>query len=200
MSLKHSYTLLAPIYDAIVARATLPMRKTSLARLGNVSGKNSLLAGVGTGLDLALLPAEANYTGIDITPAMLRRAQHRLPATHRIDLQVADVTRTAFADNSFDIVIMHLILAVVPQPELALQEAQRVLKPGGRILILDKFLRPGQVAPLRRLLNFFIRHIATRTDVVFEAVLDTCPSLTIIDDQPLIPGGWFRNIEVLKNI
>ena len=68
---------------------------------------------------------------------------------------------------------MHLILAVVPEPASALQEAGRVLKNRGSIYILDKFLRPGQLAPIRRGMNTVLRHIATRTDVVFEEVLSS---------------------------
>ena len=66
---------------------------------------------------------------------------------------------------------MHLILTLVPEPELALKEACRILKPDGQIYLLDKLLRPGQIAPVRRLLNIVIRHIATRTDVIFEDIL-----------------------------
>lgn len=198
MSLKHSYTFLAPIYDAIVSKATAPMRQASLAQLENVKDKEILLCGVGTGLDLPYLPPDARYTGIDLTPAMLKRAQTRIPSSLQLKLDVGDVMQLPYADAHFDIVIMHLILAVVPSPLLALQEASRVLKPGGHIYILDKFLRPGQRAPMRKLLNFFIRHIATRTDVVFEELLNQTPPLTVLRDQSCFPGGWFRTIVVKK--
>lgn len=197
MSLKHSYTLLSPIYDTIVGKATAPMRQASLAQLGEVAGKSILLAGVGTGLDLPYLPTSANYTGIDLTPAMLKRAYPRIPEGLHIELQVGDVMQLPFSDQQFDSVIMHLILAVVPNPALALREASRVVKPGGRIFILDKFLRPGQLALSRRLLNLFLRHIATRTDVVFEELLEQT-GLQVISDQGFFPGGWFRRIVVEK--
>ncbi|HET9700162.1 MAG TPA: hypothetical protein VFP70_04495, partial [Burkholderiales bacterium] len=74
----------------------------------------------------------------------------------------------------------------------------RVLKPGGSVLILDKFLRPGQRAPLRRALNLISRHIATRLDVVFEEVLARVPDLRVHSDQPAFAGGWFRSIRLVK--
>lgn len=198
MSLKHSYHFLAPIYDSMVAKATHPMRAKSLQRLGGSSDESILLMGVGTGLDFPLLPSGPSYTGIDITPAMLKKARTRLQPDKDITLHEGDVQQMPYAENSFDIVIMHLILAVVPDPQSALQEAQRVVKPGGRILILDKFIRPGQLAPMRRLINLFIRHIATRTDVVFEHLLINTPSLKLLKDETAMAGGWFRYIELQK--
>ena len=189
MSLKHSYTLLAPIYDAMVATGTAGIRRKSLNQLADVTGKKILLAGVGTGLDFAHLPLGADYHGIDLTPAMLKRAALRIGADQSITLHEGDVTDLPFANEEFDVVICHLILAVVPKPEKLIIEVERVLKPGGEVLILDKFIRPGQLAPCRRLLNLFIRHIATRTNVVFEQVLTHAPKLKLVNDEPTMIGG-----------
>lgn len=199
MGLKHSYTLLAPIYDAIVAAPTKAIRKSSLSRLEPLSSQKILINGIGTGLDLPYLPAHHFYTATDLTPAMLDRCSARLHDFDlNINLETADVMQLPYEDNQFDIIVMHLILAVVPDPLLALKESLRVLKPGGSIYILDKFLRPNQIAPVRKLLNIFIRHIATRTDVVFENLLQECKQLQLIEDQPVLLGGWFRKIELKK--
>jgi len=198
LSLKHSYTFLAPIYDTIVSKATAPMRRTSLANLDDINNKDILLCGIGTGLDLPHLPPGARYTGIDLTPAMLTRALQRRRDDLDMTFDTGDVMQLPYDDAVFDHVIMHLILAVVPEPEKALREAARVLKPGGKIYILDKFLRPGQLAPMRRLLNILLQHIATRTDVVFESLLTTTPELSVLHDENCIPGGWFRTIVVQK--
>lgn len=194
--LKYSYTLLAPIYDTMVARATLPMRQQSLAHLGDVTDQSVLLAGIGSGLDIPLLPEGANYTGVDLTPAMLNKAQRY---NSSIKLEQGNVMQLPYNDNQFDIVIMHLILAVVPNPLNALQEVSRVIKPAGRILILDKFLKPGQLALVRRFMNLLIRHIATRTDVVFEELLEQCPELRKTRDDTAGLSSWFRCIELKKS-
>ncbi len=200
MALKHSYTLLAPVYDALVSGPIDPFRKKSLSRLGDTSNKNILINGIGSGLDIPYLRAGATYTGTDITPAMLKRAEQRAnDCSFDINLQIADSQKLPFKNGSFDIVVMHLILAVVPNPVLALQESSRVLKPGGKIFIFDKFIKPGQLALGRRILSFFIKHIATRTDVVFEDVLNTCPELELINDEPALAKGWFRLIELGKS-
>ena len=103
-----------------------------------------------------------------------------------------------FASHSFDYVVLHLIIAVVPQPQHCLAEAARVLKPGGRILLLDKFLKRGQLALLRRALSPFVARVATRMDVVFEDVLEAVPGLRILADEPVLARGWFRLIELQK--
>ena len=204
MALKHSYTLLAPVYDSLVAGPLDAYREKSLSRIRDTKDKKILINGIGSGLDIPYLSDDASYVGTDITPAMLERAKKRANADNRassldIGFQLADSQNLPFTDDSFDIIIMHLILAVVPDPVLALQEANRVLKPGGNIFIFDKFLRPGQLAIARRLLSIVVRHIATRTDIVFEEVLKSCPKLQVTSDEPALAKGWFRLIELKKH-
>jgi ubiquinone/menaquinone biosynthesis C-methylase UbiE len=137
------------------------------------------------------------YVGLDLTRAMLDRARVRATA-RAIQLVQGDSQALPFAAATFDHAILHLILAVVPEPARCLGECARVLKPGGTILILDKFLRRGERAWLRRALNPLARRIATRTDVVFEDVLACVPSLRVVDDQPAFAGGWVRSIRLIR--
>ncbi len=196
MSLKHSYTLIAPFYDAAIDRATRAARKHSLSALPASPGR-VLLAGVGTGLDLPHLPPQHHYVGIDLTEAMLRRAR---PRAGKADFTgvIGDAQRLPIADTSFDYAVLHLILAVVPQPADCLREVGRVLRPGGTALVFDKFLRRDQPALLRRLANPLVRRVATRLDVVFEEVLAHTPQLAVEHDQPALAGGWFRMIRLRR--
>ena len=68
--------------------------------------------------------------------------------------------------------------------------SSRVLKPGGHVLILDKFVDQGETAWLRRALNLLSQHIATRLDVIFEEVLEGVPGLKWERDLPVLAGGW----------
>lgn len=196
MSLRSSYTLLAPVYDWLVGPALARARAHSLARLP-VDGARILLNGIGTGLDLPLLPHAHRYTALDLTRAMLDKALPRSGVLEIAWVQ-GDSQRLPFRDGSFDHVLLHLILAIVPDTRAALHEAARVLRNGGRLFVLDKFLRRGEAAPLRRMLNPLMRRIATRTDVVFEDVLDGVAGLRVLDDQPALAGGWFRMITLEK--
>ena len=157
-----------------------------------------LLAGVGTGLDLPHLPAQHQYVGLDLNRAMLRRA---LPRAKTIDFAPVqgDAQRLPFADASFDMAVLHLILAVVPEPAHCFAEVARILRPGGQVLVFDKFLQRGQTALLRRLANPLLRRVATRLDVVFEDVLAAAPTLQVLHDQPALAGGWFRMIRLSKS-
>lgn len=197
MSLKSSYTLLAPFYDLVVRPFLAHARRRSLAALGHDHRSTVLLNGAGTGLDLPLLPQSHRYVALDLTRAMLRRGRAR---TGNLDLSWVQGTSLAlpFGDATFDSVILHLILAVVPEPARALAETARVLKPQGQVLVLDKFLRPGERAVLRRMVNPLAARVATRTDVVFEEVLAAVPELFVVSDEPDIAGGWFRRIVLVK--
>jgi len=197
--LRRSYRLLAPVYDLAVRGALAGARARSVARLRHRARGEVLVAGIGTGLDLPLLPPAHRYVGIDLTRPMLARAVAR-----RGPLEVCfvegDVQALPFADAGFDMAVLHLILAVVPRPEQCLAEVARILRPGGRVLIFDKFLRPGERAWLRRALNPVACRIATRTDVVFEDVLVKVPGLSVVTDEPALVGGWFRLIELEKRL
>lgn len=194
MPLRASYTLLAPFYDALIAAATADARSRSLSWLGHLPQQEILISGIGTGLDLVCAPTQHRYTGLDITRAMLAK----IPANASLTLVQGDSQRLPFAANAFDHAVLHLILAVVPEGRACLAETMRVVKPGGSILVLDKFLRRGQLAPLRRLLTPLSGRIATRLDVVFEDLLAGATALQVASDEPAFLGGWFRLIRLQK--
>jgi ubiquinone/menaquinone biosynthesis C-methylase UbiE len=196
--LRLSYSLFAPIYDFFIERPMREARKKSLAALPTYESRRVLLSGAGTGLDLPLLPAMHHYTALDFNPAMLARAK---PRAEKLDVEfvLGDSMALPFADAQFDHVVLHLIVAVVPEPQRCLAEAARVLKPGGTILLFDKFLKSDQRAPLRRLLNVITRRLVTRLDVVFEEVLRAAPELEVVSDTPVLGSGWFRGIVLRKN-
>jgi ubiquinone/menaquinone biosynthesis C-methylase UbiE len=198
MSVRRSYTLIAPLYDAVLAGAGTGLRAASLAQLPQEGDLRILVSGIGTGLDLPHLPARHQYVGLDLTAAMLNRARSRT-GNMRIDLVHGDSMSLPFASESFDYVVLHLILAIVPDAHACLRESARVLKPGGGILVLDKFLKRGERAWFRRMLNRVTQHIVTRLDVVFEDALARIPELRVEKDVPVFAGGWFRSIRLIKD-
>lgn len=198
MSLKTTYRLFAPLYDVVIARASANARKRSLAALAAPPAQDVLISGAGTGLDFPFLPEHHNYVALDLTAAMQARSLERAHSL-RMSWVRGDSMALPFADRSFDAVVLHLILAVVPQPRHCLQEAARVLKPGGNILVFDKFLRRGQLAPVRRMLTPLSSRVATRMDVVFEDVLENVPQLRLLSDEPALANGWFRLIALRKD-
>jgi phosphatidylethanolamine/phosphatidyl-N-methylethanolamine N-methyltransferase len=195
--LRSSYSLIAPVYDAVIEKAMRKAREQSLLALPRSEPCDVLISGIGTGLDLPFLPQLHRYTALDFNAAMLSRAKARRTDL-RIDWVLGDSMNLPFADGRFDHIVLHLITAVVPHPPLCLGEAARVLKPGGSIVLFDKFLREGQAAPLRRMLTPLSSRIATRMDVVFEEVLRSAPELEVLSDMPMLAGGWFRGILLRK--
>jgi phosphatidylethanolamine/phosphatidyl-N-methylethanolamine N-methyltransferase len=197
MGLKQSYTFFAPVYDLAIEQASRRIRATNLGQLRDLAPGHVFLSGIGTGLDLPHLPDRHQYTALDLTWAMLSRARPRC-AGLEVGLLQGDSQRLPFRDAVFDHAVLHLILAVVAEPGRCLAETARVLKPGGHIVILDKFLKPGQKAPFRRLVTPLSRRVATRMDVVFEEVLAAVPGLVLEQDRPVLAGGWFRSIRLKK--
>jgi phosphatidylethanolamine/phosphatidyl-N-methylethanolamine N-methyltransferase len=144
--LRRAYTIWAAIYDPLTCflRAS---RRRSIGLLDLRPWDSVLLVGCGTGADFEFLPREAACTAVDLTPAMLRRAASKVGG-HRIRLEEMDAMDLRFPDATFDKTILHLILAVVPDPVRTLQEAERVTKPGGHLVVLDKFWNRARRPPL----------------------------------------------------
>jgi ubiquinone/menaquinone biosynthesis C-methylase UbiE len=93
---------------------------------------------VGTGRNFAHYPADARLTGIDLSPAMLEIARTRARDLGvEVELREGDAQALPFPDASFDTVVCTLGLCGVPDERAAIAEAHRVLRPGGKLLLLD---------------------------------------------------------------
>ena len=194
------YTVWAPFYDAMVNLAGFAdARRESLTRLHLRSGDRLLIVGAGTGLDLEYVPSGVEITAIDVTPAMLDRLRQRAARNRqRISVRLMDARRLDFADAAFDAIVMHLILAVMPEPERGIREAARVLKPGGRIVVFDKFLGNEERPSIRRrLLNAVTKILFSDINLRFGPLL-AGTALQVERDQPSAFGGMYRVITLLK--
>lgn len=154
------YRLYAPVYDW-VASPLERGRRRAIERLDPEPGERLLILGCGTGLDLEYLPADVSITAVDLVPTMARRTAARADALGLdVDVRVGDASRLAVADDTFDAVLLHLVLSVVPDPGTVVDEAARVLAPDGRVSIYDKFAPPGSAPSLlRRAVNPLARFL-----------------------------------------
>jgi len=194
------YTIWAPAYDALVGAAGFAAaRRLSIDRLKLAPSDRVLIVGAGTGLDLDCLPSNVHVTAIDVTRAMLKHLERRAAGMGRsVTARIMDARRLAFPDSSFDAVVMHLILAVMPEPERGLREAVRVLKPGGRIAVFDKFLRDEERPSLkRRLLNAIAKPLFSDLNRRLGPLIAGTP-LVIEHDEPVSFGGAYRVVTLMN--
>jgi ubiquinone/menaquinone biosynthesis C-methylase UbiE len=98
----------------------------------------TLEVAIGTGLNLPLYPPEVRLVGLDLTPEMLALARSRaadlaMPVT----LCESDAQALPFCDGTFDTVLCTYSMCSVPDERHAVLEMKRVLKPGGRLILVD---------------------------------------------------------------
>jgi ubiquinone/menaquinone biosynthesis C-methylase UbiE len=194
------YTIWSPAYDTIVGAAGFnTARRLSIDRLRLASGHHVLIVGAGTGLDLDFLPSNVHITAIDVTPAMLKHLERRAADAGRsVTTRVMDARQLAFPDSSFDAIVMHLILAVMPDPQRGLREAVRVLKPGGRIAVFDKFLSDEERPSLkRRLLNTIAKPLFSDLNRRLGPLMAETP-LVVEHDERVAFGGAYRVVTLMN--
>ena len=192
------YTFYTPVYDFIGGYFNRS-REVSIESLSIQGGSKVLLVGAGTGLDLEFLPENCFITVTDITPSMLERAKMRSKKLNKnSSVYVMDGQKLNFDSNTFDKIILHLILAVIPDPVACIKEAERVLKKGGRIAVFDKFVGKNvKVSFIRRFLNLFTNFFFTDISRDFESIVSQS-GLKIISDRDADFNGNFRLILLEK--
>ena len=106
--------------------------------LGDRAQGRVLEVAIGTGRNLPHYPADVTITAIELSPAMLAIARQRAADLGRaVDFREGDAERLPFDDASFDTVVCAFSLCTIPSPAAALDEMRRVLRPGGRLLLVD---------------------------------------------------------------
>ena len=125
-------------YDLKDAPMELFARALRRQLWGRIDGGRVLEVGVGTGRNLPYHPPQGGVTAIDISPKLLAKAARKARKKGQpVELGLMDAQRLAFADGSFDSAATTFVFCSVPDPLVGLAEVRRVLKPGGRFLLLE---------------------------------------------------------------
>ncbi len=191
------YQLYVPIYDWLFGAIMQKARRRAIELLQLHPGDNLLIPGIGTGLDIPFIPSGIHFTGTDISPAMLSEAKKK--AREGLKLMEMDAQTLQFPDSSFDAILLNLILSVVPDGKKCLQEAWRVLRPGGRIAIFYKFLTEHtKPTIIRNILGGLIRQLGTDPNRRFREMSKDIPEAIIVNDESAMLHGQYRVILLKK--
>lgn len=149
--IKNKYDKIAAAYDAVIDRLIPGSWRERAA--GSAFG-NTLEVGVGTGLNLPFYTDSClSVLGIDVSPRMLDLARKRAVYSKvPVKLEEMDIQSTSLKSGSFDSVLAAFVFCTVPDPVLGLRECHRVLKPGGRLILLEHMASGNTV--LKCLMNW----------------------------------------------
>ncbi len=129
------YDLVAPHYDEKENYLNSFEKGKIWEVLGDLAGKKILDAGAGTGrLSIEFARRGAFVTALDLSGEMLKILARKSP---HIELKIGDVEALPFGDNEFDIVVAAFLIVHLKNPTLFFDEAYRVLKDGGRLLVTN---------------------------------------------------------------
>jgi phosphatidylethanolamine/phosphatidyl-N-methylethanolamine N-methyltransferase len=160
-SVEQAYDRWAPIYDLVFGGVFSKGRDAAIQATNKIGGR-VLEVGVGTGISLPLYSPNVRIFGTDISEAMLNKAKQRVAEGHLKNIEglaVMDAEKLEFPDDSFDVVMAQYVVTAVPNPEVALDEFARVLRPGGELIILT---RVSADAGMRRVIERTLQPVVTR--------------------------------------
>lgn len=140
---RYRYDRISPVYDlfeSLVERSKFSKWRKLLFQ--QVKGPTMLEVGVGTGKNFPYYPPGLEVTAIDLSQGMLSRARKKLASypSARINLRIMDVQKLDLEEGSFDTAMATFVFCSVPDPVLGLREVRRVLKPEGKLLLLEHVL------------------------------------------------------------
>jgi phosphatidylethanolamine/phosphatidyl-N-methylethanolamine N-methyltransferase len=162
------YSEFAPLYDKVFGKIFYSRLERVIEDSRIPRGSRVLEVGAGTGTSFPAYPTHCQITGIDLAPDMLSRARQKISENGWTHIKVMEMNALAldFPDNSFDYVMAFHVVTVVPDPVAMINEAKRVCKPGGKIVIVNHFTSDVPVLGLvTRSLDPITRWLGWRTDL-----------------------------------
>jgi phosphatidylethanolamine/phosphatidyl-N-methylethanolamine N-methyltransferase len=156
-----AYGRWAPVYDLVFGPVFRQGRRAAVVAAERIGGR-ILEVGVGTGLSLSDYSKRNRIVGIDISQPMLDKARTRVETMqlrHVESLAVMDAEQLAYPDASFDVVVAQYVVTAIPNPERALDEFVRVVRPGGEIVVTTRI---GAETGLRGTLEKWLMPLTSR--------------------------------------